>query len=908
MSKSMAVLRAFLLTSALTAPAMARAQTTSPDNASPINGAAAVGQPEVATTPGNPVPQADDSVAAAAQAQAQAQADVSIPGGAGDIVVTGVRNVVRSSTEVSSVLSSADIARTGEGDIAGALARVTGLSVVGNGYVYVRGLGDRYSLALLNGLPLPSPEPLKRVVPLDLFPTSVIASSLVQKSYSANFPGEFGGGVINLTTISAPKDSFLTISGGGGIDTETTAHLGFTYYGSSLDWTGFTNANRDLTPGLASFFASGKRIGDPDVDKQAIATGIFTGRNAVMQRNTDIPANSSASMSAGTSFDLGGSTLGIIANAGYSNTWRTRDTTQQTPSSADLSQKELDYQRVITDDHIVVNGLLGLSLESGANKVRLTNLFIRDTLKQTRLGRGFETTTGFTRLDQDTAWYERQLIDTQLAGQFKLGNLGLDVRGGYANSKRNAPYELSVGYVRSNRANDPYGPYFINRLNNGQTGSASATFSRLNENLYSGGLDLSYPLLSGVTGTIGYAYSDTRRRSERRDFQFIAPSDMPAGVGLLRPDYLLGPAVIKAFDVSLVETTESDPAFLAKLRTHAAYAKINAELGGGLGLDAGVRYETGRQQVSPLQIFDTPTNSLASTEIRRDYWLPAATLTWGLASDIQLRANASKTIARPQFRELIFQQFFDPESNREFRGNPLLVDSQLYNAEIRYEWYFAPDQHLSIGGFYKRIEHPIEAFTGFSDNQPQTSYANAPRARLYGAEVELQKYFDLGLHGDFWGDHRAVVIANYTYSQSKIRVKDSDTVAVYGTSEQPASNFFRDGGPLTGQSDHLANLQLGFESTDHLQQTTLLLSYASKRVTSRGPAGQPDIYEKPGFQLDFVMREGLDFLGVPTEIKFEVRNLTGTRYQEYQEFGDNRVYYNRYKVGTTVNLGASVTF
>ncbi|MGN6280098.1 MAG: TonB-dependent receptor domain-containing protein [Sphingomonas sp.] len=906
MSKSMGVLRAFLLTSALIAPAMVRAQTTSPDNASPINGAAAVGQPEAATTPGNPVPQADDNAAAAAQAQAQP--DVSIPGGAGDIVVTGQRNIVRSSTEVSSVLSSADIARTGEGDIAGALARVTGLSVVGNGYVYVRGLGDRYSLALLNGLPLPSPEPLKRVVPLDLFATTVIASSLVQKSYSANFPGEFGGGVINLTTISAPKESFLTISGGGGIDTETTAHLGYTYYGSSLDWSGFTNANRAPTQALKDFFASGKRIGDPDVDKQAIATGIFTGRNSVVQRNTDIPANSSASVSAGTSFDLGDSTLGIIANAGYSNSWRTRDTTQQTPSSADLSQKELDYQRVITDDHIVVNGLLGVSLESGANKVRLTNLFIRDTLKQTRLGRGFETTTGFTRLDEDTAWYERQLIDTQLAGQFKLGNLGVDVRGGYANTKRNAPYELSAGYVRSNRANDPFGNYFINRLNNGQTGSASATFSKLNEDLYSGGIDLSYPLLSGVTGTIGYAYSDTKRRSERRDFQFIAPSDFPAGAGLLRPDYLLGPAVIKAFNVSLVETTESDPAFLAKLRTHAGYAKINADFGGGLGLDAGVRYENGRQEVSPLQIFDTPTSSLASTEIKRDYWLPAATLTWGFAPDMQLRVNASKTIARPQFRELVFQQFFDPESNREFRGNPLLVDSQLYNAEARWEWYFAQDQRLSLGGFYKRIEHPIEAFTGFSDNQPQTSYANAPRARLYGAEVELQKYFDLGLHGDFWGNHRAVVIANYTYSHSKIGVKDSDIVSVYGTSDQPATNFFRDGVPLTGQSDHLANLQLGVESTDHLQQTTLLLSYASKRVTSRGPAGQPDIYEKPGFQLDFVMREGVDFLGVPTEIKFEVRNLTGTKYQEYQELGDNRVYYNRYKVGTTVNLGASVTF
>ena len=130
------------------------------------------------------------------------QVEISIPGGGDEILVTGRRdrNVARSSDQVVSILSSEEIARTGEGNIAGALARVTGLSVVGSGFVYVRGLGDRYSLALLNGSPLPSPEPLRRVVPLDLFPSGVIASSLVQKSYSANFPGEFGGGVINLTT------------------------------------------------------------------------------------------------------------------------------------------------------------------------------------------------------------------------------------------------------------------------------------------------------------------------------------------------------------------------------------------------------------------------------------------------------------------------------------------------------------------------------------------------------------------------------------------------------------------------------------------------------------------------------------------------------------------------------------
>jgi hypothetical protein len=120
--------------------------------------------------------------------------------------------------------------------------------------VYVRGLGDRYSLALLNGSPLPSPEPLRRVVPLDIFPSGVIASSLVQKSYSVNYPGEFGGGVINLTTKSVPRDAFVTISAGGTADTETTGRFGYSYFGAKSDWTGFDDGSRDFGPALTDLF------------------------------------------------------------------------------------------------------------------------------------------------------------------------------------------------------------------------------------------------------------------------------------------------------------------------------------------------------------------------------------------------------------------------------------------------------------------------------------------------------------------------------------------------------------------------------------------------------------------------------------------------------------------------------
>ncbi len=279
-------------------------------------------------------------------------------------------------------------------------------------------------------------------------------------------------------------------------------------------------------------------------------------------------------------------------------------------------------------------------------------------------------------------------------------------------------------------------------------------------------------------------------------------------------------------------------------------------------------------------------------------------------NDSQVRFNVSQTIARPQFRELMFQTYFDPETNRSYRGNPLLVDSEFVNAEARYEWYFAPEQRFSVAGFYKQIDQPIEAFTGFNDNTPVTSFANAPQATLYGVETEVQKYFALDKITSiaFLASRQAVVIGNYTFTQSKISVGASDTVEVFGTTTQPASNFFIDGGQLTGQSDHLVNLQLGLEGSDRLSQQTILLSYASDRVTSRGAAGLPDIYESPGFRVDVVVREGFSLFGQDLELKLEGRNLTKTGYSEFQESGGNRIYYNHYDLGASYSASVTAKF
>lgn len=878
---------ALLATSALTIPATAFAQDAEP-----------AADAELAVD--------EELTADEAAADEAEEPDVSLPGG-NTIIVTGRinRDPTRNSTQVISVLSSEQIARTGEGDIAGALGRVTGLSVQGQGFVFVRGLGDRYSLAMLNGLPLPSPQPLSRVVPLDIFPTSIVASSLVQKTYSASFPGEFGGGVINLTTRAIPDESFLSVSGGLSGDTETTFHNGLAFYGSDYDWFGFDDGTRDTPAALQAFYDSGLRMSDAGVDQQAIARELGDPNLILLQRIDDLPVNWSAGLTGGTATDVGSDgRLGVIATASISNKWRTREITAQT-AFADLSL-DTDFNDTITDNRILVNALVGVGFELGDHVIRWTNLFIRDTVKQAGLSQGTDFQNNNDIQQQQTTWQERQLINSQLVAELEFADLGVDLRGGFAQTSREAPFEYEFTYVRQNTA-DELGDDFINVLDR-QTGSASVVFSDLTEDLWFGGIDLSYPLTDWLSATVGYAYSDTDRYSERREFLFNASTSFPDGVGLLRPDLLLGDAVIDAFGIGLIETTQSDPAFQAELTVHGAYGQARVEALTGLAIDLGVRYETADQSVVPVQLFTVPTSSGASTFLSNEYWLPAATITFEATDGLQLRAHASRTIARPQFRELIFQTYYDPESNRRYNGNPFLVDSELTNFEARAEYYIDRSSRMSLAGFYKKIDNPIEASSTFDDNTQVTRFANAPSATLWGAEVDVQYTYDLMDLGGAFETKALVLSANYTYTQSEISVAADDLTQVFPSGAVPAINLFTDGVALTGQSDHLANFQLGLEDVDQLQQLTVMFNYASERVTSRGTSGLPDVVENPGLTVDLVFRQGIDLLGNESELKLEARNIFQRGNFEYQTNGTSRVEINSYDVGASFSVSLSVDF
>ncbi len=944
MPQRLAFATLLLMSSTLVAPAvLAQAGgTAAPAPASPPP--AQTSTPATSSPGGSTDPQA---AAPTSTDQQEEPVEISAPGATSDvddIVVVGrnIPNAVRVTPQIVSVLSAADIARTGEGDIAGALTRVTGLSVVGGGFVYVRGLGDRYSSSLLNGSPLPSPEPLRRSVPLDIFPTTIVGSALVQKTYSVNYPGEFGGGVINLTTKAIPDKNFVSIGGTISADDATTSELGYTYAGGDADWIGYDDGTRKVP----SFIRNAPQ-GSGIIPAAQVAQ-LSNASTTLLQRNNQLPANWSGEISGGSVYDIGSSRLGVIASLSASNTFRTRSAIQQDTVSADGTLRN-DYRTLLTDNRIVANALIGLGLEFGENTIRWTNVYIHDTLKQ---GRGSAATlynnASGLRFQQNTNWFERQLFESQLVGEFKLTDaLKVDLRGAYANSKRNAPYERQFDYLCSRTTSNGLpitndggqqsegfqcdGAYQVSQR---FTPFASIVFSELNEDLWTGQADASYKIDGDrpITLSAGYFYQGTDRSSSRLQFNYQTSAGGGTAPGypynLLRPDYLLSPDVLNnacplvgtgACTIQLQFNTPLGAyAYDASLDVHAGYVQAEGEAFDGLRAVIGLRYETGTEKVTPVQT--------ATTRLKNDYWLPAATLTWNFAADMQLRASAAKTISRPQFRELAPQQFRDPDSDRLFFGNPLLQDSELYNLEARYEWFFKRDQRFTLAGFYKRIDNPIEQvgfYTG-ADDRLQTGFTNLPKATLYGGEVELQKYFRLAdvFGGDFFATRRALFVANYTYTKSSITADGScvpnvlnQTLGGCRNGFGPAGLQFRDGAPLTGQSDHLVNVQVGLEDTASLSQITLLFNYASDRVTNRGPSNlsgvgfQPDVVEHPGIRLDLVARQGVELMGGKFEIKAEARNLTRTKYRESQTFpSGNEVFINKYNLGRVFSLGVSATF
>ncbi len=842
----------------------------------------------------------------------------------------------RVTSEVSASLSIDDLLTTGDSDLAGALVRITGLSTTQGRFVVVRGLNERYSNTLLNGSPMPSPEPFRRAAPLDIFPTNILSSVLVQKTFSPRFPGEFGGGVIGIETSALPEEGFFTAGVDGSFNTITTGNHGLTYHGSDTDWMGYDDGLRDIPAELASVFET-TRVGNnlPADQQQAIGRSLVNSELWVIQ-NVDTDANGAVSFNAGDRYDFQNFSLGVIAAFQYSNAWETREgqrgkgrigagdelVYENGPPLADRSGIALPGQGINnflgTENTIDVSGMVSVGVDFYTNhSINFLTMALRSTSKEARIEEEFNAgANGVFRTDS-TEWFERQVLFNQLTGEHlfeSLGGLSVEWRVSDATATRDAPYQRNAEYAHTGAG------YVYEGTVNGN----STSFSEVEDNTSDYGIDLELPVELGsmdVSLTAGYANTSRERDAWTRRFSFAPGSvGIPSELLSSRIDYIFANQNITDERLRLIETggLSLPEAYHGQLDVDAYYVGADLELTDFVRAAFGARFEDGELSVDTFAFPASAADSgLVETQQQEDYVLPALTLTWTFADNLQLRTGYSQTIARPQFRELAFAEFFNTETDQRFQGNPYLENTEITNYDARLEYYFGREQFVTVGAFYKELTNPIEEFIIPIGDGLNTSFINAPSATLTGAEFEYEKTFDFSDRWDqpFFNDREWFVKTNYTYIQSEVSGEGSVTVAqgAFGNPQAlvlSAAGFIEDGRALQGQSEHLFNVQVGFETFDGRARGALLYNYVSDRTRAVANLSDslPEIVEQVPSSLDFVYSRTINVGEADWDVGFSVRNILGDGYSATQNAGGTELAVDTYDLGTTFSVSVSRTW
>ncbi|MCQ4165743.1 TonB-dependent receptor [Tahibacter harae] len=775
----------------------------------------------------------------------------------------------RAAPVVAETLGAEQIARTGDSDAATTLKRVTGLTLVDGRFVYVRGLGERYSSVSLNGAQIPSPDPTRRVVPLDLFPTDLLDGVVVQKGYTPDMPGEFGGGSVLLRTRDVPNKFFFRINGTLGYQQGTSFDDGYTYDGGGSDWTGHDNGARALPGSLAGATAGGTVLrpqtplnpgGATPAELERYGEDVAAAGYGV-QRETLAP-DMGVSAAVGNRWELGGeSRLGFIAALRYNQGWDRNEEVRRTfqASSAGL---ELADRLQVDDTHrnVDFSAFLNIGYElNRQHRFSATSVLLRQTEDRTKLSDGVqdEQAALFTEL----RWTENQLFAQQFGGNHLFPaahDLSLDWQYTWARATRKEPDTRRYRYDR-----DSDGSLAFSQ----RSDSNQQSWAELDD--HQRGLNVKGKLPFDFGGnTLDVSFGGERvernRDASLRSFSFNAIGPLARDPALLgRPiNDVLSPDHIGPDGFVLTESTLPTDNYFARQDLTGLFLGIDANIAQKYRIALGARREKNDQAVTTFALSNPEAPPVVAGEDTRST-LPAAAFTWAYSDDAQLRLSYAKTLSRPDFRELSPAPYLDPLLDVQVIGNPDLVSAGIRNYDLRWEYYFSPVESLSIGYFLKEFEDPIEK-TRLPGSGVLLSLDNAQSARNYGIELDVSKGLEFvadwpgfrSVHGDW---------ANWSVGFNYARIKSSIQLDPLDASFQ--TNLNR---PMQGQSPYVANLQLGHHSGDGSREATLLYNVSGRRIAAVGVAGQPDIYEEAFRQLDFQYRREL---GEDWSFKLRLRNL-----------------------------------
>ncbi len=839
-----------------------------------------------------------------------------------EVVVRGayIPEPKRESSQVSTFITRDQFTLTGDDDVASSLRRATGITLNRGKFVFVRGLGERFSSVVLNGLTLPSPEPLRRVTPLDVFPTEVLEGVEVQKTYSPQFSGDFGGGLINMSTRAIPDQPVFSISAEIGMDTQASFRNGVLSEGGELDFLGINDGIRDLPAPLKDAFATGLRINRSNFSPQQlqeIGRSIPNAELAVLFEG-DAGPESEFNITWGRPFELFGADAGFIVNGNFTSGWETRRGKRQIGRPSGTAE---DPGIAVFDDLDLFgtqydtrwSGLAIFGMDWNNHSIRATNLYIKSTSKENRILSGLDGNDGNNVRRDFIEWFDREMYTGQLTGEHFFFGEALEITWsvGYSEASRDAPFQREFGFLETAPGVFRFDDDGFNNL---------TRFSVIQDEVIAGTIEARYNFeaTSWLDGAIyvGNSGTDTDRSAVQRDLRLRSTSNLPDELLSRRIDFIFADQNINPSRLEIEEASSLfDTAYNGTLEITAFYGGADLNFGEFVNVNLGVRVEDGKQIVDTFSLF--AANDGIETIIDETDVLPSAAINWTFAENMQLRAAFSKTIGRPQFRELAFSEFQNVETDQAFFGNPFLTNPELFNYDLRWEWYFARDQFLTVGLFYKQINDPIEelVFSLGGGDTIQTTFQNAPKARLKGFEVEFERRFELDADflgmGDFIRSKEFLFGFNYTFTDSNLVIKEGDTI-IRGTNKtNPAilpAPLDQDGRALQGQADHILNLQVGFEDARAQSRFVILYNFTSERIRELGLGVLPNVLARDPASLDVRYTKGLNLFGYDWRLAFTARNLLGDDFRATQSLGEDKISVDTFDVGRSISLSVTLEF
>ena len=839
----------------------------------------------------------------------------------------------RRSIMVTDAISEDRFSSLGIGDAAQALAKTVGTTIIDGKYAVVRGLGDRYTNTRLNGLSVPSTDPDRMAVQLDQFPADLLESVVTSKTFTADQPGAFSGGSINMQTKSFPQQFFFKIGTGLEYNSQITDKEALHIPGGGRDWLGRDDGTRNL-PADAPDDLSGinktlaeirARQGNFEPAEALQASVELFNNRPFFPTQARANPNFGMSLSIGDRFDFGKEqVIGYIASLTYDRKvshYEGGVTGRYNLGSSDVTSPNfIDLARVFSPDvslytfyeSFLANPETPLGIPAfGVTKTTYTvdwggfaqlswkpsnlhelnlrffhNQSAEDSIKR-GVGEATRSDSGEMRENYDLLYTERGVTTTQLAGKsvlFESNDTTLEWRMSMGKSYQDQPDYRSMEFKYDFRSLQ-YDPSGV---------SAFRFFRELDEKNEEAALDLTYPIDFASEGKLtlktGGSFTDTQRTSRERRFRvegFQARGDtiplFPQPVGIL--EQTANSVRIGTY----MRETPSNASYNGERTISAGYLMADLRLNYSWRFVTGVRWEKSEILTDPILV----SSAVARPgRIDEDNVLPHASMVYSLTDDMNLRLAYGSTLARPTFREMADITLVDPFTDERLAGNPDLLMTEIDNYDLRWEWFPAEGELLAASLFYKDLLNPIELTFENGRILPQS----VSEGEILGLEIEYRQ--NLGRYAEAL--ESLSLGFNFSWIESEVTISDSEFAAIVAV--DPEAETSRE---LYGQSPYIFNIDLTYENPDWGSTLSAVFNIYGKRLDLVTTGALPDVYEQPFESLDIFYSQQLS---ERWSFKLSARNLINPVKEKTLSHQGTDFIYDSYRRGRTFGISLAYLF